>query len=136
MKYKNALEAVEFAKKMQKGEIATTEENVEELCKMAGVKLTRVDIGKYAQRTLNALSKVKLTARERREKDPDRNYFTPSELGKKVGKSGSTIRRELKNDPGVKKQTFAGPNRRKVTVMHISRAAAKRRYPALFPDLD
>ena len=45
MKNKAALEAVEFAKQMQSGKLPITDENIDKLCKMAGVKLYRnVDV--------------------------------------------------------------------------------------------
>lgn len=127
----NSLEAIKFARKMQSGEIATTEENVKELCKLAGVKLIRVDMEKYIQRTVKALSKVKLTSRERQPKDPNRKYFRPSELAKMVGESRSTISRRFKGKPGVRMNVKGGPNRRTIRMMLISREAAKREYPDL-----
>jgi hypothetical protein len=101
------------------------------LCKMFGAKLVRVDMEKYCKRIRNAFSKVKVSARERREKDPGRKYFTPTEVAKMTGLSRSTITKMFKNDPGVKKQTFAGPGRRKYTTLLISREALKRRFPDL-----
>jgi hypothetical protein len=45
MKNKTALEAVKFAEQMQSGKMPITDENIDKLCKMAGVKLYRnVDV--------------------------------------------------------------------------------------------
>jgi hypothetical protein len=121
MKNKAALDAVEFAKQLQKEGIK--DGDIKKLCKMAGVKLyLNVDVTRPGRITLG---------RTRRTKDPDRKYFTPPEVAKMTGRSRSTITKIFKNDPGVRKQTFAGPGRRKVTTLLISREALKRRFPDL-----
>jgi hypothetical protein len=64
-------------------------------------------------------------------KDPDRDYFKPTEIARMTGLSRDTISRQFWNDPGVKKQVHAAKNRKKYATMLISREAAKRRFPAL-----
>ena len=122
MKNKNALDAIEFAKQLQKDGIKPGD--IKKLCKMAGVKLyLNVDVTRRDGRIS--------PARTRRAKNPDRKYFTPPEVADMTGRSRTTISRLFKNDPGVRKQTFAGPGRRKITTVLISREALKRRFPDL-----
>jgi hypothetical protein len=64
-------------------------------------------------------------------KAKDRDYFTRKEIAEKTGRHPDTIGRMLWNDPGVVKQTHSGRNRRTYVTMLISKAAAKRRFPAL-----
>jgi hypothetical protein len=69
--------------------------------------------------------------RTRRPKAKDRDYFTRKEIAEKTGRHPDTIGRLFWNDPGVLKQTHSGRNRKTYTTMLISKAAAKRRFPAL-----
>jgi hypothetical protein len=69
--------------------------------------------------------------RTRRPKAKDRDYFTRKEIAEKTGRHPDTIGRLFWNDPGVLKQTHSGRNRRTYVTMLISKAAAKRRFPAL-----
>jgi hypothetical protein len=62
---------------------------------------------------------------------PNRDYFTRREIAEKTGRHPDTIGRMFWNDPGVKKETHAGRNRKTYTTMLISRAAVKRRFPDL-----
>ena len=64
-------------------------------------------------------------------KDPNRDYFKPTEVARMTGLSRDTIARTFWNDPGIKKTTYAGRNRKKYATMLISREAVKRRFPAL-----
>jgi hypothetical protein len=79
---------------------------------------------------LEGLRKV-FRKRIRQPKSAQRAYLTCKELGAMVGRSADTIRKMFRTDQGVKKQTYAGRNRKPYTTMLISRAAAKRRFPDL-----
>jgi len=72
-----------------------------------------------------------LKHRQRRPKDQNRDYFTRREIAEKTGRHPDTIGKLFWNDPGVVKQTHSGRNRRTYVTMLISKAAAKRRFPAL-----
>jgi hypothetical protein len=61
----------------------------------------------------------------------NRGYFTPREIAEKTGRHPDTIRRLFWHDPGVIKRPYSGRNRKTYTVMLISRAAVKRRFPDL-----
>jgi hypothetical protein len=63
-------------------------------------------------------------------KAKDRDYFKSSEIARMTGLSRDTIAKKFWDDPGVKKQTHAGRNRRTYITMLISREAVKRRFPA------
>jgi len=59
-------------------------------------------------------------------------YVTCKWIGDKVGADADTIRKEfLRETNGVKKRTTSGRNRKVYTVLRISKAAVKRRYPDL-----
>jgi hypothetical protein len=64
-------------------------------------------------------------------KDPNRDYFKPTEVARMTGLSRATIARTFWNDPGIRKTPHTGRNRRTYVTMLISKAAAKRRFPAL-----
>jgi len=64
-------------------------------------------------------------------KAKDRDYFKPSEIARMAGLSRDTIARMFWNDPGIRKTPHTGRNRRTYVTMLISKAAAKRRFPAL-----
>jgi hypothetical protein len=64
-------------------------------------------------------------------KAKDREYFKPSEIARMTGLSRDTIARMFWNDPGIRKTPHTGRNRRTYVTMLISKAAAKRRFPAL-----
>ena len=69
--------------------------------------------------------------RTRHPKAQNRDYFTRREIAEKTGRHPDTIGKLFWNDPGVKKDTHAGRNRRTYVTMLISRAAALKRFPGL-----
>lgn len=86
--------------------------------------------GNVSADELEGLRKL-FVKRIRQPKSAQRAYLTCKELGDMIGRSADTIRKMFRNDQGVKKQTYAGRNRKPYTTMLISRAAAKRRFPDL-----
>ena len=88
MKNKTA-EAVEFAKQMQSGKMPITDENINKLCKMAGVKLYRnVDVTRRNGRIT--------PGRTRRTKEGD--YFSANAAAKLVGWSRGLFVRHVQNN--------------------------------------
>lgn len=123
MKNKTALEAVEFAKRMQSGKLPITDENIDKLCKLAGVKLYRnVDVTRRNGRML--------PTRTRRMKEG--SYFSANSAAKLVGWSrGLFVRHVQNNVPEMTPEhgVIVRKRRRRKTVW-VSRALLKR----LFPD--
>jgi hypothetical protein len=90
MKTKAALEAVEFAKQMQSGKMPITDENINKLCKLAGVKLYRnVDVTRRNGRMI--------PTRTRRTKE-DSSYFSANTAAKLVGWSRGLFVRHVQNN--------------------------------------
>jgi hypothetical protein len=124
MKTKAALEAVEFAKQMQSGKMPITDENIDKLCKLAGVKLYRnVDVTRRNGRMI--------PTRTRRMKEGS-TYFSANMAAKLVGWSRDLLVRhvsrhvpEMTPEHGV----IVRKRRRRKTLW-ISRALLKQ----LFPD--
>jgi len=123
MKNKTALEAVEFAKRMQSGKMPITDENIDKLCKLAGVKLYRnVDVTRRDGRMI--------PTRTRRMKEG--SYFSANTAAKLVGWSrGLFVRHVQNNVPEMTPEhgVIVRKRRRRKTVW-ISRALLKQ----LFPD--
>ena len=123
MKNKTALEAVEFAKRMQSGKMPITDENIDKLCKLAGVKLYRnVDVTRRDGRMI--------PTRTRRMKEG--SYFSANAAAKLVGWSrGLFVRHVQNNVPEMTPEhgVIVRKRRRRKTVW-ISRALLKQ----LFPD--
>ena len=124
MKNKTALEAVEFAKQMQSGKVPITDENINKLCKRAGVKLYRnVDVTRRNGRMI--------PTRTRRTKEGS-SYFSANMAAKLVGWSrGLFVRHVQNNVPEMTPEhgVIVRKRRRRKTVW-VSRALLKQ----LFPD--
>jgi hypothetical protein len=123
MKNKTALEAIEFAKRMQSGKLPITDENIDKLCKLAGVKLYRnVDVTRRNGRMI--------PTRTRRMKEG--SYFSANSAAKLVGWSrGLFVRHVQNNVPEMTPEhgVIVRKRRRRKTVW-VSRALLKQ----LFPD--
>jgi hypothetical protein len=89
MKNKTALEAVKFAEQMQSGKMPITDENIDKLCKLAGVKLYRnVDVTRRNGRMI--------PTRTRRMKEG--SYFSANTAAKLVGWSRGLFVRHVQNN--------------------------------------
>ena len=122
MKTKAALEAVEFAKQMQSGKTPITDENINKLCRLAGVKL-------YRNVDLTRPGRIALT-RNRRAKQGV--YLSANAAAILVGWSRGLFVRHVQNN--VVEMTpehgvIVRKRRRRKTVW-VSRALLKQ----LFPD--